>query len=91
MTCKFAGNGRVRKWAFSRLEPFTCDFLHGNSPIYATGTSVRAVIVGWFKCRGFTAEDGVQETAGFPGLGNSLTDRKSLGMFLQECRLTDVK
>jgi len=68
-----------------------CDFLHGNGPKYTTGTSVRAIIIRRFERRGVAAEDGVQEAAGFAGLSNGLPSRKSLGVFLQECRLANIE
>lgn len=67
---------------FGQEESFTCDFLRSNSPEYATGTPIRAIIVGRFKWRGVTAEDGVQEATRIPGLGDCLTNRKSFGVFL---------
>jgi len=59
-----------------------CDFLHHNSPEYATGTPIGAIVVGRFKRRGITTENSIEETTGIPGLGNCLTDRKSFGVFL---------
>ena len=67
---------------FHQVESFTCNFLYGNSPKYAAGTAIGAVIVGRFKWRGITAEDSVQETTGLPRLGDCLTDGQSLSMFL---------
>ena len=65
-----------------RWKSFTCDFLDGNGPKYAAGTPIRTIIVGWLERRGITAENGVQETTGFPGQRNGLTGRKSLSVFL---------
>jgi len=73
------------------MGSFTCNFLHGNGPEYAAGTPIRAVIVGRLERRWVTAKDGVQKTTRFPGLGNGLTGRKSLGMLLEERRLADVE
>jgi len=75
----------------SRDVQVGCDFLHSDSPEYAAGTPVRAIIVSRFECRRVTTEDGVQETARFPGLGNGLAGGKGLCMLLQECRLADVE
>lgn len=68
-----------------------CDFLHGDGPKYSASASVRSIIVGWLKWRGIVTEEGIQETAGFPGLSNCLANRKSLGVFLQKSRLTNVE
>jgi len=70
---------------------FTCNFLHGNGPEYAASTSIWVVIVRRLERRGVTAKDGIQKTTRFPGLGNGLTGRKSLGMLLEERRLADVE
>ena len=69
----------------------TRDFLYCDSPKYAASAPVRLIVVGRFECGRITAENGVQETTGFPGLSNGLTGRKSLSMFLQECRLSNIK
>ena len=69
----------------------TCNFLHSNGPKYAAGTPVRAIVVGRFEWRWITTENSIQETTGFPGLGDGLTGRKSLSMFPKECRLSDIE
>lgn len=68
-----------------------CDFLHSDGPKYATGTSIRAIIIGWFKRRGVAAKDGVQETTGFTRLSNRLVNREGSGVLLQQRCLADVK
>jgi len=73
------------------MGSFTCNFLHGNSPEYAAGTPIRAVIVGRLERRGVTAKDGVQKTTRFPGLRNGLTGRKGLCVLLEERCLADIE